>query len=189
MSKGAHCTLSRFADWKEWLIPQSVSYHWTTTQWIGTGWRAGQRGTNCRFCTWGGKPHAPKHSALGGWLLWRQLCGEGPRTPCRQQPIHEPAVPLGPKMPMVSWSALGIQLPGGWGWWSCPSALPPWGYVWHAVFSSGFLNFRKKRNYWRGSSEGLQQWLGDRSISLIRKGWENWTCLAWRWSCQCLEIC
>jgi len=30
------------------------------------------------------------------------------------------------------------------------------------------------------SRGGLQKWLGDWSISSMRKGWEIWACLAWR---------
>ena len=36
------------------------------------------------------------------------------------------------------------------------------------------------RSYWRESSGGLQRWLGDWSISCMRKGWGSWACLAWR---------
>ena len=36
------------------------------------------------------------------------------------------------------------------------------------------------RSYWRESSGGLRTWLGDWSISPMRKGWGSWAWWAWR---------
>ena len=44
--------------------------------------------------------------------------------------------------------------------------------------SSGLPSTREAWVYWTESSEGTQRWLRDWSISLMRKGWGSWDCLA-----------
>lgn len=53
------------------------------------------------------------HHYRQGLTAMKQLCGEGPGRPCRQQAVHGREMPLWPKMPILSWDTLRIELPGG----------------------------------------------------------------------------
>jgi len=64
------------------------------------------------------------------------------------------------------WSFLSIKY-----WWSHTSS---------AVSSSGLLRKTETWAYWRESNDGLQGRLRVWSISLVRKGWDSWGCLAQR---------
>ena len=57
-------------------------------------------------------------------------------------------MPLWPRRPIGSWSALTRVWAAGWGRWPSPSALSCWGHIWSAVSRSGLLSSRQGHSGW-----------------------------------------
>lgn len=78
----------------------------------------------------------------------------------------------GQRQLMGFWAALG-----GWERWSFLSAQRWWGPTWSTVSSSGLCSTQETCTCWRGASKWS---LRDRSLSVMRKGWNSWDCSSWR---------
>ena len=62
---------------------------------------------------------------------------------------------------------------------SLSNSIQSWsGQTWNTVFSFGHCYRKKMCTGWRRSREGPQQWSKDWEACRLKKGWENWICLA-----------
>jgi len=85
-----------------------------------------------------------------------------------------------PRKPAVSWDASREVWPVGQGRWFYHSTLLWWDPTWSPASSSGAVSTAKTWMCWSRSRGRPQKWSQGWIISPTRKGWESWSCSAWR---------
>lgn len=147
--------------WQRVVLPPSG----TSTSWrkglIGTSWSS-ERGI-AKSCPGEEPPQA-------------SVCAE---VPVDTKLNVSPQCAFPQRRLMVSWAAVGGELPTDWGWCTFfPSAQQRWGHTCSAASSSGLPSTRKAWDYWGESSKGPWKWQRDWNTSPARKGWEVWDCFS-----------
>ena len=87
------------------------------------------------------------------------------------------SVPLQPRKPNISWTALKEVWSAGQGRWSCPAALCWWGLTCNTASRCGVLSTGETQTCWNASRGGPQNWW---NTSPTRTGWESWGSLVLR---------